>query len=331
MSRGPGAEHEAGSPTRAATLVPMAPSDPAGRFGAVVTAMVTPFDDEGSLDVDGAVALARWLVAHGSDGLVVAGTTGEAPVLSDEEKLTLWEAVAAAVTVPVLAGTGSNDTAHSVALTRAVSVLGLAGVLVVTPYYNRPSQRGLADHFAAVAEATALPVMLYDVPVRTGRAIAVDTLLDLAHRVPNVLAVKHAAADPVAVARVVANAPAGFEVYCGDDALTLPYLAVGAVGVVSVAAHWVGTALGAMVAAFLGGDVAGARATNAALLDAVAFLSSPEHPNPLPAKAMCRALGLPAGQCRLPMGVAPPELDVEARQLVQRLGLLEAARGGTVG
>lgn len=315
----------------AATLVPMVPSDPVGRFGAVVTAMVTPFDDEGRLDVDGAVALARWLVAHGSDGLVVAGTTGEAPTLTDDEMLTLWEAVAAAVTVPVVAGTGSNDTAHSVALTRAASVLGLAGVLVVTPYYNRPSQRGLAAHFTAVAEATALPVMLYDVPARTGRAIAVETVLELAHRVPNIVAVKHAAADPVGAARVVAGAPAGFDLYSGDDALTLPLLAVGAVGVVSVAAHWVGTAIGAMVAAFLGGDVAGARATNATLLDAVAFQASAEHPNPLPAKAVCRALGLPAGQCRLPMGVAPPELDVAARQLVARLGLLETVSGGRVG
>lgn len=308
----------------------MVRTTPAGRFGAVVTAMVTPFDDQGRLDVDGAVTLARWLAAHGSDGLVLAGTTGEGPVLTDDEKLTLWESVAAAVTVPVVAGTGSNDTAHSVDLTRAASAIGVAGVLVVTPYYNRPSQRGIAAHLTAVAGATALPVMCYDVPVRTGRKVTTDTMLGLARQVPNIVAVKDASGDLVGATRLVAGAPDGFEVYSGEDGLTLPLLAVGAVGVVSVASHWVGTAIGAMVAAFHGGDVDGARATNAAVLDAVAFQTSDEHPNPLPAKAVCRALGLPAGQCRLPMGPASAQLDADARQLVERLGLLEPVAGGPV-
>lgn len=138
------------------------------RFGAVVTAMVTPFDDGGALDLDGAVRLARWLTDHGSDGLVLAGTTGEGPVLDDDEKVDLWRAVAQAVTVPVVAGTGSNDTAHSVQLTRRAATCGVAGALVVTPYYNRPPQSGIEAHFRAVAGASDLPVLLYDIPVRTG-------------------------------------------------------------------------------------------------------------------------------------------------------------------
>lgn len=305
----------------------MASTHCAGRFGSVVTAMVTPFDTEGALDVDGAVALARWLVGHGSDGLVVAGTTGEGPVLSDAEKLTLWEAVAGAVTVPVVAGSGSNDTAHSVQLTKALSGIGAAGALVVTPYYNRPSQAGLRQHFAAVASATELPVMLYDIPVRTGRKIATDTVLALAREVPNIVAVKEASGDIVGAARLVAQAPAGLELYSGDDPLTLPLLAVGGVGVVSVASHWVGSAIGAMIAAFAAGDVARAASTNAALLDAIAFQSSEAYPNPLPAKAVCRALGLPAGQCRLPLGPAGSDLDEAAVAMLAQLGALGPRQG----
>lgn len=311
--------------------VPMAPTAPPGRFGAVVTAMVTPFDAAGALDVDGAVALARWLAAHGSDGLVLAGTTGESSVLSDEEKLTLWEAVAGAVTIPVVAGTGSNDTSHSIALTRAAGATGVAGALVVTPYYNRPSQRGIAAHFAAVAGATDLPVIVYDIPVRTGRKVATDTMLSLARTVPNLVGVKDASGDLPGAARLVAGAPDGFELYSGEDPLTLPLLAVGAVGVISVASHWVGPGLGAMVAAFRAGDVAGARAHNASMIEAVAFQSSEANPNPLPAKAILRAAGLPAGQCRLPMGPADAELDAAAAALAARLGLAAQPVGGPVG
>ncbi len=305
----------------------MTPAPTPGRFGTVVTAMVTPFDDTGALDADGAARLARWLADHGSDGLVVAGTTGEGPVLSDSEKLDLWRAVAEAVTVPVVAGTGTADTRHSIELTRRAAEAGVDGVLVVTPYYNRPSQAGLLAHFRAVAEATALPVLLYDIPVRSGRKIAHDTMLRLAREVPNVVGVKDAAGDVVAAARLVADAPAGFELYSGDDAQTLPLLAVGAVGVISVASHWIGVELGEMIGAFRNGDVDGARVRNASLLDAMAFQSSEAWPNPVPAKAMCRALGLPAGQCRLPMGVAPPELDDAARRLVGTLGRQVADTG----
>jgi 4-hydroxy-tetrahydrodipicolinate synthase len=212
-----------------------------GRFGSVVTAMVTPFDGEGRLDLDAARRLARWLQDNGNDGLVVAGTTGEAPVLSDSEKLDLWAAVAEAVTIPVVAGTGSNDTAHSVHLTREASRLGVAGVLVVCPYYNRPSQAGIEGHFRAVCAATELPVMLYDIPVRTGRKVSTATLLRLFTEVPNLVALKDAAGNPGETARVVADGPGHLEVYSGDDAMTLPLLAVGAVGVVGVATAWTGT------------------------------------------------------------------------------------------
>jgi 4-hydroxy-tetrahydrodipicolinate synthase len=301
----------------------------AGRFGAVVTAMVTPFDDSGALDLEGAVTLARWLAAHGSDGLVVAGTTGEAPVLSDSECADLWRAVAEAVTVPVIAGTGTNDTRHSIERTRMATDAGVDGILVVTPYYNRPSQHGLADHFAAVADSTALPVMLYDIPVRTGRKIAHETMLRLARAVPNILGVKDAAGDVPGTARMAAEAPDGFEVYCGDDNMALAFLAVGAVGLVSVASHWAGIEMGQMVSAFAKGDIDAARSLNARLMESYDFESTETHPNPVPAKAACRALGLPAGQCRLPLGAAAPELDGQARLVMSRLGRPPGASADT--
>jgi 4-hydroxy-tetrahydrodipicolinate synthase len=150
------------------------------RFGKVLTAMVTPFDSDGSLDAAGAGALARWLVDHGSDGLVLAGTTGEAPTLTDDEKVALWEAVRAAVDVPLLAGAGSNDTHHSRELARRAAATGVDGLLIVTPYYNRPPPAGIEAHFRAVADATELPVLLYDVPIRTGRRIDTEVLIRLA-------------------------------------------------------------------------------------------------------------------------------------------------------
>jgi len=298
-------------------------------FGAVVTAMVTPFDADGALDVAGAATLARWLVDHGSDGLVVAGTTGEGSVLTDDERADLWRAVREAVTVPLIAGAGTNDTSHSVAMARRAKDAGADAILAVTPYYNRPSQSGIRDHFAAVAGATSLPVVLYDIPVRSGRRIALETLLHLASEVPNIVAVKDAASDLVHSASLVAHAPETFEVYCGEDALTLAMLAIGAVGVVSVASHWVGLEMGEMVAAYQKGDVEGARHANARLIPSYEFESTDTCPNPLPAKAMCRCLGLPVGQCRLPMGEAAPELEGAARRILAHLGSGEAS--GVVG
>ena len=282
--------------------------------------MVTPFTPDGSLDVDGAAVLARWLTDHGSDGLVVAGTTGEGPVLSDDELAQLWRAVVEAVTVPVIAGTGSNDTAHSVACTRLAAEAGVAAALAVTPYYSKASQAGIAAHFTAVAEATSLPVLLYDIPGRTARLIEFDTMVGLAGAVPNIVGVKDAAGDVARAARLVEETPEAFELYSGDDALTLPLLAVGAVGVVSVAAHWAGDEMAEMVAAWSKGDAEGARLANAKLFGSYAFETSDEFPNPLPAKAALRVLGLPAGQCRLPMGPAGPELERQARAVLAALG-----------
>ncbi|HLY82151.1 MAG TPA: 4-hydroxy-tetrahydrodipicolinate synthase [Acidimicrobiales bacterium] len=295
----------------------------AGRFGAVLTAMVTPFDADGRLDLDGAAALARWLVGHGSEGLVVAGTTGESPVLSDAEKLALWRAVAEAVTVPVIAGSTTNDTAHSVEMTREAQQAGAAGILAVTPYYNRPSQAGLDAHFRAVASATDLPVLVYDIPVRTGRKVAHETLVKLARDVPTIVGVKDAAGDPAGSARLLAEVPDGFDLYSGDDNLTLPLLAVGACGVISVAAHWAGEHIAEMIGAFFKGDVDTARRTNVRLLESWSFQTGDLTPNPVPAKAMLRSLGLPAGQCRLPMGPAPDGLEERARDVLRGL------QGGT--
>ena len=186
------------------------------RFGAVLSAMVTPFDADGALDLDAAATVARWLADHGNDGLVVAGTTGEAPTLCDAEKLDLWRAVSEAVTIPVIAGTGSNDTRHSVELTAKAAAVGASGVLVVGPYYNRPAQAGIEAHFRAVAAATDLPVIVYDVPARTGRRIAADVLVRLYSDVANVVGLKDATGDPAGTARLLADVP-DVEVYSGDD------------------------------------------------------------------------------------------------------------------
>jgi 4-hydroxy-tetrahydrodipicolinate synthase len=294
------------------------------RFGRVVTAMVTPFDADGRLDLDGAAALARWLQDQGNEGLVVAGTTGEAPVLTDVEKLDLWTAVVEAVTIPVIAGSGSNDTAHSTHLTAEASRLGVAGILAVCPYYNRPSQAGIAAHLGAIADATTLPVLIYDIPIRTGRKIATATLLRLAHDHANVLGLKDAAGNPGETARVVAEAPAGYEVYSGDDGMTLPLLAVGAVGVIGVATHWSAPDHVELFDRWDKADVVGARQVNARLLESFSFETGDDAPNPIPTKALLRTLGLPVGECRLPMGPAPDGLEERARQVYAEL---VAARG----
>ncbi|MHB1710086.1 MAG: 4-hydroxy-tetrahydrodipicolinate synthase [Acidimicrobiales bacterium] len=284
-----------------------------------MTAMVTPFDASGVIDLDGAAAVARYLVDAGSDGLVVAGTTGEGPVLSDDEALEMFRVVTEAVTVPVIASTGSNDTAHSVAFTKAAEGCGVDAVLIVTPYYNRPSTSGLSAHFRAVAAATALPVMVYDIPVRTGRRIGTDLLVELAHQVPNIVGVKDATGDVAGAARVVAETPAEFEVYSGDDSLTLPFLAIGGVGVVSVAAHWAAEVFAQMVTSYNDGDILGARQANQRLAESYDFEASEQFPNPVPVKAACRAIGLPVGQCRLPHPEAPESLVDEARGVIGRL------------
>ncbi len=295
------------------------------RFGSLITAMITPFTPEGELDIDGAVTLARHLARTGNDGLVLAGSTGEGSVLTDDERIELFRAVVDAVDVPVIASTGTNDTAHSIHLTREAAAAGADAVLVVTPYYNRPSPAGLAAHFRAVAEASDLPVVLYDIPVRSGRRIGPALTVELAREVPSIVAVKDATGDLAAAASVVAACPDGFEVYCGDDSLTLPFVAIGAVGLISVAGHWAGEIFGEMIAAHRDGEVGRAIELNQRLIPSYLFESSEEYPNPVPAKAACRALGLPAGQCRLPNAPATEALDAQARALVAELGLVAPA------
>jgi 4-hydroxy-tetrahydrodipicolinate synthase len=282
--------------------------------------MVTPFDDDGRLDIGGAVKLARWLIDNGNDGLVLTGTTGEATTLSDEEKVELWKAVRGAVGVPLIAGTGTASTAHSVELTRLAEAAGADAALVVTPYYNRPSQAGIDAHFRAVAQASSLPVIAYDIPKRTGRELKTSTLLALA-KDGAIAGVKDAAGSPAATAVLVEEAPSGFEVYSGDDSYTLPLLAVGAVGVISVASHWAGAQISEMIAAFTKGDTVAATALNARLGESWAFQTSDAAPNPVPTKAMMRALGLPSGECRLPMGPTPAGLVDQARQVWRNLHL----------
>jgi 4-hydroxy-tetrahydrodipicolinate synthase len=288
-------------------------------FGAVLTAMVTPFDPEGRVDLARAASLARWLQETGSDGLVVAATTGEATVLSDEERCELIRAVSEAVAVPVIAGTGTNDTRHSIALTRGAKGLGAAGVIAVSPYYSRPPQAGIEAHFRAIAAATPLPVMLYDVPLRTGRRVAADVLLRLFREVPNIVAFKDATADPPAAAALLAALPGRCELYSGDDACTLPLLAVGAVGLVGTTTHWTGRHFSRLVAAFSRGDVAGARAINAQLQPSFAFVNSDECVFPMAIKAMLRVLGQDAGECRLPLPPIPADMPAKARRVWEEL------------
>ncbi|NDF56083.1 MAG: 4-hydroxy-tetrahydrodipicolinate synthase [Proteobacteria bacterium] len=286
--------------------------------------MVTPFHKDGSLNLDGAKRLARWLQDNGNDGLVLAGTTGEAPVLTDDERLSLFKAVVEAVTIPVIAGTGTNDTAHSIHLTKEATKLGVAGILAVTPYYNRPSQAGIDAHMRAVCGATNLPVVIYDIPVRTGRKINTSTLAKLANDLKNVAGVKDAAGNPGESARLMTMVPKSFELISGDDGLTLPLMAVGCTAVIGVATHWSGVDHQEMFKKWNAGDTAGARAVNARLLESFAFETGDDNPNPLPTKAMMNHLGLDVGDARLPMGPPPAGLAERAAQVMKNL---VAARG----
>jgi 4-hydroxy-tetrahydrodipicolinate synthase len=290
------------------------------RFGSVLTAMATPFAADGGLDLDGAQRLAAHLVDHGSDGLVVCGTTGESPTLDHGETLELIRAVVEAVgdRAVVLAGTGKNDTAATVELTREAAALGVDGILSVTGYYNKPSQRGLQAHFEAVAACTELPLMLYNIPSRTANEIAPETLLRLAEQVDNIVAVKDAVSDMAKASWLIARAPAGFEVYAGNDNMLLPTLAVGGVGVVSVAGHLVAEQLQDLIAAFPT-DPAAARRIHLRLGDLfeALFLDS----NPGPVKAALRLQGLPAGSVRLPLVDPDDEVVAALRAALDKAGV----------
>jgi 4-hydroxy-tetrahydrodipicolinate synthase len=293
----------------------------AGRFGAVVTAMVTPFHDDHSLDLPAARALAAHLLDHGSESLVVAGSTGESPTLSSKEKAELFRAVVEAANGrgKVLCGTGTYSTEETIELTRAADEAGADGLLVVTPYYNKPPQRGLVAHFKAVAATTELPIIVYNIPGRTGTRIEHDTLLQLAE-VENIVAVKDSTGDFQGVSHLISEAPAGFQVYSGDDWATFGYLCLGAVGVVSVASHLVGDRIRQMTDLVQTGDIPAARKIHEELtpLFNALFITS----NPIPVKTALALVGRPVGPPRLPLVPATAEERTRIEKALADAGLL---------
>jgi len=279
----------------------------------MLTAMVTPMTPGGEVDYDGAARLAAYLVdEQRNDGLVVSGTTGEAPTTSDEEKDRLLRAVLEAVgdRATVVAGVGTNDTAHTLELARRAERAGAHGLLVVTPYYNKPPQEGLLAHFTAVADATGLPNMLYDIPGRTGVPIHTDTLLRLAEH-PRIVAVKDAKGDLFAASRVMAATDLVF--YSGDDNLNLPWLSVGAAGFVSVIGHVVGADLHEMIEAYRSGDTGRALAIHRRLLPVVTAIMTRTQ-GAIATKAALGLLGLPGGTLRPPLAPATPEFVARLRE-----------------
>jgi 4-hydroxy-tetrahydrodipicolinate synthase len=293
-----------------------------GRFGSVITAMATPFGTDGSLDLDRAQELAVWLLDHGSDGLVIAGSTGEGATLSDQEKVDLWRGIVQAVDgrAPVIAGTGTYDTAHSIHLTKEAASAGCDAVLVVTPYYNRPPQRGLIEHFKAVAAATDLPNILYNIPSRTACVIEPETVLTLAHDVDNIVGVKDATADFAGAARVIRDAPEGFEVISGNDGDTYPLVCLGAAGVIAVASHLAGERMNEMVRAAKQGDLGTARKLNDGLFPLYKGLFVVS--NPIPLKAAMEMIGQPVGDPRLPLVPANEAERATIRGALEDAGVL---------
>lgn len=280
-------------------------------FGRLITAMVTPFRGDGSIHWDETARLIDHLIEdQKSDALVIAGTTGESPTLTEEEKLELFRFAVkhAAGRSKIIAGTGSNNTAHSIELTKKAEQCGVDGILLVTPYYNKPNQEGLYRHFEAVAAATTLPVMLYNVPGRTGISLSAATTLRLA-QIPNVVATKECAAIDQVTA-IVAGAPEGFIVYSGDDSAALPALAVGAYGIVSVASHVAGAQMKAMIQAYVDGQVKEAARLHQQLFPLFKGLfECPEPlPNPAAVKYALVQRGYQVGDVRLPL-VAPTERE----------------------
>jgi 4-hydroxy-tetrahydrodipicolinate synthase len=287
-------------------------------FGTVLTAMVTPFTAAGALDLTAAAALAERLVDEGNDGLVVSGTTGESPTTSDEEKDRLLRAVVEAVgsRAHVVAGVGTNDTAHTIELAKHAEKAGAAGVLVVTPYYSKPPQAGLLAHFSSVADATGLPAMLYDIPGRSGVPIQTETLLRLAEH-PRIVAVKDAKGDLPATTDVIARTDLAF--YSGDDVLNLPLLAIGAVGIVSVVSHVCSRQLADLCSAFERGDVEEARRINSAIWPAVLGIMTRTQ-GAIMAKAALELLGV--GSTR---ATRPPLIDATDEQVAALRDDLRAA------
>ena len=290
-------------------------------LGEVLTAIVTPFRADGSVELDRFRALARFLVANGSDGLVVTGTTGEAPTLTDEERLELYAAAVDEVgdRATVIAGTGTYSTAHSVHLTERAEELGVDGFLVVTPYYSKPPVRGIVRHFEEIASATDRPLVVYNIPSRVVLNLEPETIAKLGE-IPNVRAVKQAQPDLAQARRIV---ELGLDLYAGDDDLILPFLELGGVGGVCVHTHVVGPQVKRMVALYRAGDVDGARAIDEELRAAIELLRV--APNPIAVKAALNLLGHEVGGLRLPLVEATDEERDAVRGCLERLGLLAPA------
>ena len=290
-------------------------------LGEVLTAIVTPFRSDGSLNLDAFARLARHLVDNGSDGLVVTGTTGESPTLSDEERFELYAAAVEEIgeRATVVAGTGTYSTAHSVHLTERAHALGVDGFLVVTPYYNKPPPRGIVEHFKAIASVTDRPIVVYNIPGRVVLNLEPETIAELAE-IPNVRAVKQANADPSQARRIV---ELGLDLYAGDDDLVLPFLELGGVGGVCVHTHLVGRQVKEMIRRYREGDIAGARAIDEEMRAALDILKVVV--NPIAIKAALNLLGHEAGPVRLPLVDARDEETAAIRTLLGRLGLRAAA------
>lgn len=269
-------------------------------FGQIVTAMVTPFDENGEIDFAATRNLINHLIANGSDGLVVAGTTGESPTLTNEEKVKLFRFTVEVVNgrVPVIAGTGSNNTRESIELTMHAEDAGVDGIMLVAPYYNKPCQEGLYQHFKTIAAATSLPIMLYNIPGRSAVNMAVETVIRLSE-VPNIVAIKEASGDLDAISEIIERTPESFSLYSGDDALTIPVLSIGGTGVVSVSAHVLGNEMQTMIRNFKIGNIQEAASNHRRLLPKMKALFA--APNPSPVKAALNLKGIQVGGVRLPM------------------------------
>lgn len=296
------------------------------RWGEVITAMVTPFSGDGSLNLEGAKALASYLVDHGSDGLVLCGTTGESPTLSSDEKMALFEAVTAEVgeRATIIAGTGTYNTAESIELTAAATGLGVDACLIVTPYYSKPPQNGLLAHFTSIADATDVPLIVYDIPGRTGRRVERPTMLALADH-ERIVAVKDAVGDAGETAKLRAELDAtgheDFEIYSGDDPLLLPHLAAGAVGIVSVCSHLVGPQIKQIFSAWTNGKVDEARRIYSELLPAMTVIMGVTS-SPIPVKTALGMIGVDVGRPRLPLVPATDEETAIIRTALERIELL---------
>lgn len=269
-------------------------------LGRIATAMVTPFHDDLTIDFDMVEQLIEHLLANGTDSIVVCGTTGESPTLSSEEKLELIQFTVEKVNkrVPVIAGTGTNNTQQTIDLTKKVESLGVDGVMLVAPYYNKPNQQGLYAHFEAVAKETSLPIVVYNVPGRTSSNILATTMINLS-KIPNIQVVKEASGDLDQMAEILANVDDDFDVYSGDDALTLPLLAIGGKGVISVASHIAGNEMQAMIKAFEEGRHKDAAKIHQALIPVIKQLF--KNPNPVPIKYAMSKLGFKMEKVRLPL------------------------------